>query len=408
MTWPRPPYELNSMRILLIHNRELKTGGESVAFDRESEALRALGHNLLLLEKSNRDFELAPVWRKAWLTAASVFNLPAFVALRRTIREFNPDVAIIHNPFPLWSIACYLALLVQRVPIVQMVHNYRLRCLNGLYFRNGAPCTLCHQGQWWRGVRYRCVHGSLARSLGYAVITQTAWPLGIVRRLDAFRVLSSFSRERLIEMGISVDRIHVIPNLSPRLTLVPQPTADPTWVFIGHLSAEKGPNVAVGAMAHGAPGKLLVIGDGPLAAGLRRRIVEERPAVELLGALGDADRFNVLRHAWALVFPSMCFENGPLTILEAFSVGIPVVASRIGSIQDYVTDGVTGRLFSPGDEVDLARVLRELANDPAQRQRLSASAHKVSQHRFAEGRIASELDSLLRMTVSRSRSRRHG
>src|SRR5438093_864413 len=113
------------MRILLIHNRERKTGGESVAFDRESEALRDSGHDVLVLEKSNRDFELAPAWRRAWLTMTSIFNLPAYVTLRRTVRHFGPDVAVVHNPFPLWSIAVYLALLVEHVPIVHVVHNFR-------------------------------------------------------------------------------------------------------------------------------------------------------------------------------------------------------------------------------------------------------------------------------------------
>ncbi len=390
------------MRILVIHNRERKTGGESVAFDRECETLRRLGHELLTLQKSNRDFELAPPWRKLWLTALSIINVPAYRALRRAIRQFRPNVAIVHNAFPLWSITSYIALLWERIPIVHVVHNFRLRCLNGLYFRDGAPCTLCHDGRWWNGVRFKCVHDSWARSLIYGLITQTIWPLRIPHRVTAFRVFSKFTSERLIEMGISPERIHVIPNFSPRLAEGGRRTTEPTWVFLGHLGHAKGPQIAVDAMAQGAPGKLIVIGDGPLAADLKRRVVNEGLAVEFLGVQDGRERFNVLGQAWALIFPSLCFENGPLAILEAFALGVPVVASRIGSIPEYVTDGVSGRLFQPGDAIDLARVLSELGNDFAKVKELSVGAHNARAGRFAEANVGRQLVALLQEAGSPS------
>lgn len=391
------------MRILLIHNRERKTGGESVALDREAETLRALSHQVLVLERSNRDFEHASVWWKVCLLIGSVFNPSAYVGLRRTIREFHPDVAVIHNAFPLWSIAVYVVLLLAHVPIVQVVHNYRLRCLNGLYFRNGAPCTLCRGGSWWRGVRYRCVRGSRTQSLAYGIITQTIWPLGIVRRIDAFRVFSQFAGDQLVEMGISRDRIHMVPNFSPTLGFARAAAAEPTWVLMGHLGPEKGPLVVVDAIARGAPGKLVVIGGGPLESELRRRIAQHQLPITFLGVLDGADRFDVVRRAWAVILPSLCFENGPLVVLEAFALGVPVVASRIGSIPEYVTDGVTGRLFTPGDDADLARVLGELASDPAARERLSVGAQQAGRQRFAQSILADRFVALLETTVSRHR-----
>lgn len=388
------------MRILLIHNRERKTGGESVAFDRECSDLRRLGHSILVLQKDNRDFESAPAWRKAWLTLCSILNVPGVVTLRRAIRQFAPDVAVVHNPFPLWSFTAYWALMRFGIPIVHVVHNFRLRCLNGLYFRNGAPCTLCSDGRWLRGVRYACAHGSRMRSLGYGIITQSVWPLGIVRRIAAFRVLSEFTRARLVEMGVPSQRIHVIPNASPPLSSGRRPTAYPTWTFLGHIGLEKGPQIVVEALARGAPGKLIVIGDGPLTEELRRRSGDAALPIEFLGTVDGADRFEILSQSWALVFPSLCFENGPLAVLEAFSLGVPVVASRIGSIPEYVSEGVSGRLFTPGDAADLTRVLTELGNDIEQRERLAVGALEMARKRFAEHKVAIELDALIQGTVS--------
>jgi glycosyltransferase involved in cell wall biosynthesis len=333
-----------------------------------------------------------------------MLNVPAFVTLRRAIRQFAPDVAVVHNPFPLWSFTVYWALMRSGIPIVHVVHNFRLRCLNGLYFRDGAPCTLCSNGRWWRGVRYACVQGSRMRSFGYGVITQSVWPLGIVRRIAAFRVLSEFSRARLVDMGVPSEQIHVIPNASPSLRAGRRPTAHPTWAFIGHIGLEKGPQVVVEALARGAPGRLIVIGDGPLAADLKRRSADAGLPIEFLGPVDGAERFEILGQAWALVFPSLCFENGPLAVLEAFSLGVPVVASRIGSIPEYVSDGVSGRLFTPGNDADLARVLGELGNDAEQRERLAVGARAMARERFAEHRVAQQLNALIQGAVSVSRA----
>jgi glycosyltransferase involved in cell wall biosynthesis len=73
--------------------------------------------------------------------------------------------------------------------------------------------------------------------------------------------------------------------------------------------------------------------------------------------LGNLDNIAV-RHemngAVALVLPSICYENFPRTIVEAFASGLPVIASRIGALADLVSDRETGLLFEPGNPQDLA------------------------------------------------------
>jgi glycosyltransferase involved in cell wall biosynthesis len=192
--------------------------------------------------------------------------------------------------------------------------------------------------------------------------------------------------------------------MAPQLDIKPDPTPEPTWVFMGHLGPAKGPQVAVKALARGAPGKLILVGGGPLAAQLQQRSIDQGLRIEFLGDQNGEERFDVLRQAWALILPSLCFENGPLVALEAFSIGIPVVASRIGSIPEYVTDGVSGRLFNPGDDEDLAHILTELASDATQRARLSSGAREVFRQRYAEREIAAQLEALLEATTLHSRN----
>ncbi|HMS16518.1 MAG TPA: glycosyltransferase, partial [Planctomycetota bacterium] len=74
---------------------------------------------------------------------------------------------------------------------------------------------------------------------------------------------------------------------------------------------------------------------------------------------------RILNGPDVLGVPSRWDENAPLTIQEAFMAGIPVVASRLGGMAEFVTDGVTGLLFETGNADDLARCLRRLHDDRA-------------------------------------------
>ncbi len=389
------------MRILVLHNRELRRGGEATAFEEEAAALRSRGHEVLAVEKRNADFESAGIAKKVLLAVWSLFNLPAFFHLLRVLRRFRPDVAVVHNAFPLWSTAAYFAFFARGIPVVQVVHNYRLRCLNGLYFREGAPCTLCERGRWWQGVRHRCVRGSRIWSLAYGLITQSVWPLGVVRRISRFKVMAEFVRTRLIAMGVAHEKIEVVPNFVPDLWMQSAEAAVPTWVYIGRLAPEKGIHIAVEAFALGAPGRLIVIGSGSLEGQLRERVARERLPVDFCGHVDGPQRFELLRSAWALVCPSLSFETGgPLVIREAFSVGVPVVASDVGTLPEYVIEGMNGRLVPPADPNALAQILRELAENRFERRRLADGALRETQTRLSPARVLEELEGLLARAAS--------
>jgi glycosyltransferase involved in cell wall biosynthesis len=129
---------------------------------------------------------------------------------------------------------------------------------------------------------------------------------------------------------------------------------------VGRLSDEKGLDVLIDAWSR-LPGRLplKIIGDGPWAA--RVRDAESRdPRVAWLGRVSIQTVYELIGGATCLILPSRCYENCPKTILEAYSKGTPVVASRLGAMREYVADGETGLLFQPGDAADLACKIRSL------------------------------------------------
>jgi glycosyltransferase involved in cell wall biosynthesis len=379
----------------MIHNGERKPGGESIVFERECQELTRRGHEVFALRKSNADLLRASVPRRLLIALQCVCNVAAFFQLRRLIAEVRPHAAVVHNAFPLWSVSVYLACFSARIPVVQVVHNFRFRCLNGLYFRAGSPCLLCQHGNWLHGVRYGCVQGSRVVSFFVGLITQLVWPLRIAARISRFRALSDFARAKLADMGISPTAIEVIPNFGPLLGYSPAPNERPTWLVLGHVAPEKGVPTAFDALAAGAPGTLVVVGSGPLEETLRQRAMRESLRVEFLGHVTDEERFRVLAGAWALIFPSRCFENGPLAVIEALSLSVPVIASDHGSIPEYVRHGVSGLLFPPGDGQALRGILQRLVDHPDERQRLAAGARREYETHFHPEVVLPRIEHLL-------------
>jgi glycosyltransferase involved in cell wall biosynthesis len=93
-----------------------------------------------------------------------------------------------------------------------------------------------------------------------------------------------------------------------------------------------------------------------------------------------------MREARVLIFPSVCYETGPLTVLEAFACGLPVIASNLGSIAERVTHEKTGLLFNPGDPADLARKVRWAFEHPEAIEGMRAAARREFEEKYTAER----------------------
>jgi glycosyltransferase involved in cell wall biosynthesis len=121
--------------------------------------------------------------------------------------------------------------------------------------------------------------------------------------------------------------------------------------------------------------RLRIVGAGELDGELRRRAAS-LTGVEFTGQLPREEGLRILAEARALVVPSRWYEVFPRIVAEAYALGIPVVASRLGSLAEIVRDGETGILVEPGDAGDLAQALRRLASGPDEAQQLGGQARQ--------------------------------
>jgi len=108
--------------------------------------------------------------------------------------------------------------------------------------------------------------------------------------------------------------------------------------------------------------------------------------VELLGQVGSKEVVSLLQGACFLVLPSVCYENFPLTIAEAFACGVPVIASRLGAIAEIVADGKTGLHFTAGDEADLAAKVEWAWTHAKEMEEMGRAARREYEAKYTAGK----------------------
>ena len=362
------------LRILLAHNAYQHKGGEDTVVEAEIALLRAHGHAVETYFRSNDDVAGMPPLALARHTLWSPRTSHDLV---KQIGRFQPDVIHVHNTFPLISPSLYWAAERAGVPVVQTLHNFRLMCLNGLFLREGKVCEDCMGHLPWRGVARACYRESHAASGALAGMLALHRGLGTYQnKVARYIALNGFCRDKFIEGGLPAERVVVKPNFVD--FAAPEPLARAGLLFVGRLSVEKGVATLAAAMALLPGAALRVAGDGPEAG-----LLDGVTGVARLGSLaGEAVRQEMSRAA-ALVVPSICFENFPRTIAEAFACGLPVIASRIGALADIVTDGETGLLFEPGNPRDLADKLAWAQAHPEQMAAMGRTARAQYEAEFS-------------------------
>lgn len=373
------------MKILLVHNYYQIPGGEDVVFAAEGALLREHGHEVV--EYTLHNDAVAQMGR-ARLFANTIWSGAAKSELAQIIAREKPDVAHFHNTFMLISPAAYYACRSAGVPVVQTLHNYRLLCPVATFYRDGQPCEDC-LGRFfpWPGVRHACYRDSKAVTGAVAGMLALHRGLGTWRKaIDRYIVLTEFARHKFIDGGLDPAQLVVKPNF---LDIDPGPgSRDGGYmVFAGRLMPEKGVMLLLEAWRDLPDIPLKIVGDGPLLDAMRQQIDAGGLAhVELLGRRPRDETLRLFRGAHNLVFPSAWYEGLPMTIVEAFACGLPVLAANLGAMATLIDDGQTGLHFAPRDAADLVAQARRLWDNPDEAAAMGQRARLVFEAQYTAER----------------------
>jgi len=263
------------------------------------------------------------------------------------------------------------------VPVVQTLHNFRLLCPQAMFLREGRVCEDCLGKLPWRGVVHRCCRGSVSQSAVLASMIGVHRAIGTYRsKVSRYIALTEFSRAKFIAGGLLGKQISVKPNFVD----LPAPENERQRagaLFVGRLSPEKGTRVLARAAATRRHAVIDVIGTGP-----ERSSLEASPGIRLLGWQAPETIYARMRGAAFLVAPSICYENFPRAIVEAFACGLPVIASRLGAMAEIVRDGATGLLFEAGNAEDLAQKMAWAEATPDALREMGANARREYEAKY--------------------------
>jgi glycosyltransferase involved in cell wall biosynthesis len=362
------------MRILFIHNAYQQFGGEDVVVGAELGLLRSHGHHAELYKRHNDELHhLSPTQA----AVSAIWSRRAANEVKAACKVLNPDVIHVHNTFPLISPSVYWVASRSNIPVVQTLHNFRLLCPQGTFFRNGAPCEDCLGRSPWRAVVHKCYRGSATQSAVLAGLLRAHGAAGTYQnKVTRYIALSAFSRARFIAGGLPAKKIMVKPNFV-------ESDMRPDWnrrqggLFVGRLTPEKGIDALLEAARIGGFANIDVIGAGPSAAAVAERFGER-----YLGFLPSTEISQRMRSAAYLLLPSIAHEQMPMTMLEAFACGLPVIASRVGALAELIEDGKTGVLVHPGDAADLAAKLAWAEAHPHEMEAMGRAARAAYEAKY--------------------------
>ena len=386
------------LSIVVAHNYYQWRGGEDQIFEDESALLESKGHKITRYSLHNDQVsELGPLS----LALGTVWRRSAARELRVVLRRAKADLVHFHNTFPLISPAAYYAAAAEGVPVFQTLQNYRITCSAATLLRNGAVCEKCVGTSIpWAGVRHRCYRGSLGASSATAAMSAVHRVLGTWNsKVQRYIAPSQFVKDKLTEGGLPSSRVVVKPNFVMAARRAPDRNAKRnSAVFVGRLSVEKGVQSLISAV-EGLNTELTVIGDGPLMQSLRQncgqnvRLLGHRPMVAILEAVANAE---------FLVAASIWHEPFGLVVVEAFSQGTPVIASRVGAFPEIVEEGVTGLFFEPNNVEDLAKKIRWAEEHPEEMAQMGKNARKVYEEKYTPQKNYAQLVSIYEDVIRES------
>lgn len=330
-------------------------GGEDTAQQAENELLLAGGHKVMGYFRDNDEIRRYRWSQKATLPARTLWAWDSYAGIREFLRRNEFDVAHFHNTFPLISPAAYYACRDMGVPVVQTLHNSRMFCPGASFERNHRVCQDCLGKKLaWPGVVHGCYRGSRAQTSVVAAMLALHWKLKTWEKLvDCYLATTEFYRRLFVELGLPAEKIIIKPHFVEDHGVGNAP--GDYALFVGRLKPEKGVPTLLEAWKKLGFVPLKIRGEGPLKHRVQQLAGESGSVVELLPRLAEGRLFELMRGARFLIWPSEgYYETFGYVAVEAFSCGLPVIASRVGVAEEIVEEGRTGLHFNPGDADDLA------------------------------------------------------
>lgn len=348
-------------KILQVFNRYLHPGGEEKSVKRIRDVL-SLEHVVEYCEFDSKAWSGPGAISKPEQICRMFYNPASRDLLEKKCQEFQPDILLFHNVYPVGSPSLYHAAVRLGVPVVQYVHNFRPLSVGGTLYAQGKFLTQSLNGNFWAEIFAGAWQNSKIKTAIFALVLKFLWRSGWLQHVQAWVCISAFMRDKFAEGGVSTDRLFVLPHAWENLDHPPLANDQGYYLLLSRLVEEKGIKPLLEAweilaqrLGENCP-ELHIGGEGPLKE-LVIQAADKNSRVKYLGLIANERKSEELTQCRAVIFPSIWWEPLGLVSYEAYDHGKPVLAAASGGLTETVQDGVTGFLHEPGNVNDLVNTV---------------------------------------------------
>ncbi len=336
---------MENYNILLVHNFYKVSGGEDTVFKNEKKMLIDNGNVVYEYTRDNNEINSMKLMHKILLPFINIFSLKTYREVKKIIKSKNIDIVHIHNYNNLISPSIFYVCKKFNVPVVQTVHNFRMLCPNGLFFRTNAICEDCPRKGLQCAIKYKCYHNSKIQTF-FVSLSLLIHRFTKIYKYVNFIFLTDFNKNKFVEYNKKLKcfdetKFYIKPHFIEKQALLNMKSFKKKnqFIYVGRLSDEKGIMELVKLWKLVNNEKLIICGNGPLEEILKNYIRINQLNIELLGFVDHKSVLSKIRESKALIFPSKVYETFGLTIIESFCVGTPVISYNIGNSAVINTNG---------------------------------------------------------------------
>jgi len=325
-----------------------------------------------------------------------IYSRQARRNLGKLLDAVRPDICHGHNIYHHISPSIFSLLQSRSIPTVLTLHDLKIACPSYNMLASDGICERCKGGHLYNVAVHRCIKGSLALSGIIMMESILHRLLGSYRDcVSRFVVPSRFYIDKFVEWGWPRETFRYVPNFVDADRYDPCYASGEEFLYFGRVSREKGVATLIRAAAKSGVA-LAIVGTGPQLEELTALAQSLKAKVRFLGYLTGDALHQAVRAARAVVLPSEWYENAPMTILEAYALGKPVLGARIGGIPEMIKPGHTGLTCASGDVDSLAEALTALSSNSATLEAMGHEARLYVEENFSAARYFERISGIYR------------
>lgn len=339
---------------------------------------------------------------------ATVWNYDAEYRLRKLIRYTKPDAIYILHEINHLSPSIIRAASKEGIRVVHRISDFFMFCPKYDFLCDNEICEACMHGDYSKAIKKRCVKDSKIGTIFRVLAMKLYKKIKIFDQVDKFVCTCNFTKQKLIEGGIDKDKIICVPTFIDASKIKPCYKHNNYFLFLGRLAHQKGAIYAIKAIEQLKDSDYILKISGTITNNeydqeLWKYIQEHglEHKVDFVGFKKGKELEELIEESTCIVCPAIWYENMPNTVIEAYAYGKPVVASRVGSLEEIVEDGKTGFLFEMKNHMDFAKKLRLFIDNPELSRELGMNARKKCLSLYNEELHMNKIINILKSDVKK-------